>query len=496
MNKTGQPLPRFWYFPNGKKAVVIMTGDDHANGGTAGRFDQYKAESPSGCSVAKWECIRGTSYIFPNTPLSNEQVSAYDADGFEVALHVNTNCTDFTPASLEADYIDQIRSFATAFPSLPHPTTGRQHCLAWSDWLTTGAVELNHGIRLDTTYYYWPPRWVQDRPGVFTGSGIPMRLANMDGTLIDVREAATQMTDESGQTYPFHINSLLDRALGAEGYYGAFVVNAHTDFHPSSVSDVVIASAKARAVPIISARQMLTWLDGRESSSFDSLSWVNNKLNFAITAGAGTTGLQAMLPASSATGVLGALMRDSGPVAYTIQALKGIDYAVFAGTPGTYVATYTAGKLPPTVASTSPVPGATGVSAGNSVTATFSDSIDPATVNVDTFTLRDATNALVAAVVSYDAGTKTAMLKPNESLASNRTYTARLSSGAVAPCIKDLSGNALAADYTWSFRTHVGALCSAVQHLWDASGFVDTSQRRWKRLLVRVFGPVVQSCAT
>ena len=99
MNADKKPLPRFWYFPNGKKAVVIMTGDDHGNNGTAGRFDQFKAASPPGCSVANWECVRGTSYIFPNTPLTNAQAAAYNADGFEVGLHINTNCADFTQAS-------------------------------------------------------------------------------------------------------------------------------------------------------------------------------------------------------------------------------------------------------------------------------------------------------------------------------------------------------------------------------------------------------------
>ncbi len=42
MNLAKKPLPRFWYFPNGKKAVVIMTGDDHANNGTAGRSTNSK----------------------------------------------------------------------------------------------------------------------------------------------------------------------------------------------------------------------------------------------------------------------------------------------------------------------------------------------------------------------------------------------------------------------------------------------------------------------
>ena len=47
MNADQKLLPRFWYFPHGHKAVVVMTGDDHASNGTAGRFDQYLAYSPT-----------------------------------------------------------------------------------------------------------------------------------------------------------------------------------------------------------------------------------------------------------------------------------------------------------------------------------------------------------------------------------------------------------------------------------------------------------------
>ena len=64
MNRDRKPLPRFWYFPRSEKAVVVMTGDDHASGGTDDRFDQYKALSPPGCSVADWECVRASSYIY------------------------------------------------------------------------------------------------------------------------------------------------------------------------------------------------------------------------------------------------------------------------------------------------------------------------------------------------------------------------------------------------------------------------------------------------
>ena len=65
MNYGKLPLPRFWYFPRGLEAVVIMTGDNHGiSPNAAARFDQYVADSSPGCSVEDWECIRGTAYIY------------------------------------------------------------------------------------------------------------------------------------------------------------------------------------------------------------------------------------------------------------------------------------------------------------------------------------------------------------------------------------------------------------------------------------------------
>ena len=107
---------------------------------------------------------------------------------------------------------------------------------------------------------------MNDVPGVFTGSGIPMRFAKSDGTLIDCYQVATQMTDESGQTYPMTADSLLERALGPRGYYGAFCANMHFDQANHPGSNAIVTSALARGVPVVSAKQMLTWLDGRTIS--------------------------------------------------------------------------------------------------------------------------------------------------------------------------------------------------------------------------------------
>ncbi len=331
-----KPLPRFWYFPRGLKAAVIMTGDDHATGGTAGRWNQYIAASPAGCSVAQWECIRGSSYLYPSSPLTDAQAASFQAQGFEVSIHVNTNCADFTPQQLDGYFTDQLVDFHAEYPSVTGPVTHRTHCIAYSDWASTPKVQLAHGIRLDGNYYYWPPGWVQNVPGMFTGSGMPMRFADTDGSMIDVYQSTTQMTDESDQTFPFTIDTLLDRALGPTGYYGAFNANMHTDNAAHAGSDAIVASAKARGVPVVTGQQMLTWLDGRNGSTFSAIQYAGNVLSFRVAVGAGATGLRAMVPASFGGQALQSMSRDGAPLSFTREVIKGVDYAFFAAGAGDY----------------------------------------------------------------------------------------------------------------------------------------------------------------
>jgi hypothetical protein len=210
----------------------------------------------------------------------------------------------------------------------------------WSDWSSQPVVELANGIRLDTNYYYWPGWWVEDRPGLFTGSGMPMRFATESGSMIDVYQAATQMTDESGQTYPATIDALLDNALGPLGYYGAFTANMHTDFATSSQSDAVVGAALARGVPVVSARQLLTWVDARNDSAFGPITWSGSTLTFSVTAGANATGLQVMVPVDAGGLRLSGITLTGAPVAYTTQTIKGIEYAFVTVAAGQYAATY------------------------------------------------------------------------------------------------------------------------------------------------------------
>ena len=89
MERDRLPLPRFWYLPRGEKAVVVMSGDDHspghAPGGTAVQLRPLQGAEPGRLRASpNWECVRSTSYVYPDSVLTNAQAAAYVADGFEL----------------------------------------------------------------------------------------------------------------------------------------------------------------------------------------------------------------------------------------------------------------------------------------------------------------------------------------------------------------------------------------------------------------------------
>ncbi|MEP7375511.1 MAG: Ig-like domain-containing protein [Chitinophagaceae bacterium] len=110
--------------------------------------------------------------------------------------------------------------------------------------------------------------------------------------------------------------------------------------------------------------------------------------------------------------------------------------------------------IAPTVTSVSPANGATGVLVGSAASVLFSEAMDATTINSSNIELRNASNVLVTAFVSYNAGTRTASITPSAALANSTVYTAKVKSGTSG--VKDVAGNALATDYSWSFTTEVG----------------------------------------
>ena len=114
---------------------------------------------------------------------------------------------------------------------------------------------------------------------------------------------------------------------------------------------------------------------------------------------------------------------------------------------------------PPTVTATSPASGATGVLVDAAVTATFSEPLAAATVTGTTVQLRDAAAQLVLASATWNAGTASIILQPASALSPSTSYTATIKGGTGG--VKDVAGNPLAADVSWTFTTGTGAGTSA-----------------------------------
>jgi len=123
-----------------------------------------------------------------------------------------------------------------------------------------------------------------------------------------------------------------------------------------------------------------------------------------------------------------------------------------AGTPlaSNYVWTFRTvpATTPPTVISTVPTNGATGIPINQILTATFSEAMSPATISSTTFTLKATAGASVTGTVTYVPAGSVATFAPAASLASNTAYTATITTG-----VMDLNGTAMTVNYVWTFTT-------------------------------------------
>lgn len=121
-----------------------------------------------------------------------------------------------------------------------------------------------------------------------------------------------------------------------------------------------------------------------------------------------------------------------------------------------YVWTFTTAAAPivtaPTVTSTVPVDLATNVPLNQIVSATFSEPMNPATINSTNFTLQAAGGGAVSGIVAYAAVGNSLTFTPAANLLPSTTYTATITTG-----VTSLSGAALAANYVWTFTTGTSA---------------------------------------
>ncbi len=295
--------------------------------------------------------------------MTEDQVLAYTNMGFEIGLHPmssrgTASWCDVWGSDIADKYQSQLAELHIKYPGLPVQASERNHCYAWYGYAGEPEVDAlpTIGIRMNVNKTYYPAGYVNGNyAGYFAGTAMPMRFTTGNGTLIDVYDAPTLLTDDNGgggTWLPGAIASMLDWAIGPQGNYAAFVINMHSDNYSGWAyggSDTIVAAAQARSVPVVSGRQMVQWLDGRNGSSFGGFTYNGSTLGFTITTASGARGLLAMLPTTNGSFPLSAIRFAGNPIAYTTETIKGVEYALFNAAAGSYQAFYEPDLTPPVI---------------------------------------------------------------------------------------------------------------------------------------------------
>lgn len=332
------PLPRYWYLPGTRRAAIVMVGDDHATrNGTATLFAKMHDESANGCQLEQWECLRATALLTLRTSISPAVVNKFHEQGFEFGVHVDTNCANQDAARLEQTLRKQMRDFQRKYPFLSKQISQRLHCIVWNGWSEGAQTQSRVGIRFDMNYYNWPPVWLGGRPGFMTGSGMPMPFVTEDGIVLDIYQAATQLVNENKVPQVEGLYSMIERALGPDQFFSAFV--AHYDFS-DDYANILVDVALQRGVALVSAEQMLTWVDARNTSRFTDITWSNDTLRFTKQLAPGAEHASVLLPIKSGSGGLASIQCDGEMLNFITQDIKGLSFATFSARAGKCEARY------------------------------------------------------------------------------------------------------------------------------------------------------------
>ena len=105
-------------------------------------------------------------------------------------------------------------------------------------------------------------------------------------------------------------------------------------------------------------------------------------------------------------------------------------------------------KIPPTIVGTFPADGMQGIPINASVYADFSKLMDSSTINPSTFTLKKNGKAIIFGKITLTSNGTSAILNPFIDLEPATKYTATITKE-----VKDVAGDTMTTDKTWSFTT-------------------------------------------
>ena len=263
--------------------------------------------------MADWECVRATSYMYPGHADDRRAGAAYQADGFELALHLSTGLPGLhAGVARRIDLTSQLAAFTA---QLAEPARRRSPTARTASSGATGRrsprSSARNGIRFDTNYYYiGPPGWLtQARPDDRLGLPAALRRPRR---LDDRRLPGDDAGHRRGRGHAAHdrqmhslLDGALDNALGSKGYYGVFnAILALRPRRPHASSTTWSPRRMSAACRWSPPRRCWTGSTAATARRSATSRTAAARSRFSLVTNDKARGLEAMLPARSATGPL------------------------------------------------------------------------------------------------------------------------------------------------------------------------------------------------
>jgi hypothetical protein len=232
-----------------------------------------------------------------------------------------------------------------------------------------------------------------------------------------------------------------------------------------STAPTVISTAPASGATAVALNQKI-------AATFSKVMDSSTITTTTFTLKQGTTAVAGTLSYAGATATFTPTANLAASTLYTATITTGAADLAGNALASNFVWTFTTGTATntsaPTVTSTVPLNAATGVGINQTISATFSTGMDPATISTITFTLAGPGTTSVIGTVTCNAGCTIATFTPTANLTASALFTATITTGA-----KDLSGNALATNKVWTFTTGATATGPGPVNLGSASTLGD-----------------------
>ena len=296
------PVPRLGYFPNGARACVVLSNDSEYSTGDQLGTQLDEVRDAGG---------RMTVYLFDTSQVSRAQVEAWVAEGHEMAAHpgfldgAQQDAYAKNPTWSQAE--ERVRGKVEEIKHLygQKSTTMVHHWFVWCgldlagspDPVAMARIFEAQGIGMESHFVHYDGA---DSPqqgflggrqwfGNFTGSGLPLKLADEDGTPLGVYQLINNVYDQlyteahDPQGFFRCFQTILDASL--DGRAPSWIhVKAHNDEWWFSREPILkmLAYARERNIAVITMQKCLEFSQARDDARFESLTWDGAVLEFEV----------------------------------------------------------------------------------------------------------------------------------------------------------------------------------------------------------------------